>query len=548
MIDRRNFLKASLGAGLALTGLAACGRSEPVSTDEQPTLPVTGQGDAAKVFPSSVASGDPTPSGAIIWTRIAAEAFKPDLPLYWQIANDVDFKHPVASGKVAAGQLSADHDYTMKVDVDGHLAADRFYFYRFAYDNTSSKIGRLRTLPTADASPEKLRLILLSCQDYTLAYFHGYGEIANIEADYLLHVGDFIYESAIVPLRPIALPSGGTFASSLADSRTIYRTHRSDANLQAALERHTLIHTWDDHEIANDRYFDGTRPRGPDHPLDGNAEAMTQYCREAIQAWHEYLPVRLSHYDPQGSFPDLIEVQRSFRFGKLAELVLTELRMHRSPHPCGEGNYGQRQLVVESACIQRNEPDRTQLGTAQREWMLNQLSNSNAIWRVLGLPQPFSPLQISPLPPMVYETENWDGYTAERSLILNEMKRRQVPNLVVLAGDLHAFLAGTLLTDYDGDGAAVGVEFCTSAIAATPIATVNPPANAFLQSATVQAQNPHLALWDGTRNGWCEVEFTPGECRVTMRGMLAQLPLPNPSVALTQFRVAAGSTVLERIA
>lgn len=511
-------------------------------------MPNPGTGNAALTFPSSVASGDPTPSGAIIWTRLAAGAIQIDLNLLWEIAEDEGFSVVVASGEIAANHLNASNDFTVKLDTDGLLDANRFYFYRFAYNGVSSKRGRLRTLPEADQDLDTLKLILVTCQDFTLGRFHAYQEIASIEADYLLHLGDFIYESAIIAVGPdriINLPSGQQYAHDLADARHIYRTHRSEAELQAALEKHTLIHTWDDHEVANDRYWDGERPRGPDHPLDNDPEAFTQYTRDAIQAWYEFLPVRVP-YEPEGDFPDLIQVERSFRFGNLAELVLTELRMHRDPHPCGEGNFGERQLVLEASCEARHEPDRTMLGSEQRNWMLDSLENSDAQWKLLGLPIPFSPIQISQAPAAIYETDHWDGFTAERAWVLKELEQRAVDNLLILSGDLHAFVAAQLLSSYDGSGTAIGVEIATSAVAATPIASVNPPANVFLQQANIEANNPHIEFWDGTRNGWCEITLTPSECRVEMRAMLAQLPLANPSLPLAEFIVTADDPTLRR--
>jgi alkaline phosphatase D len=556
-VNRREFLKhLRLGAIAAPVVISACKAQSPDNANSSDNgtntpleLPLPGAGNAAAIFPSSVASGDPTPSGAMLWTRVAAEHIQIDQPLLWEIASDEGFSNVVARGAIAASFLSASSDYTIKLDTDGLLGNNQFYFYRFAYGDTSSRIGRMRTLPLADEAVDQLKMILVTCQDFTLGRFHAYREIATVEADYLLHLGDFIYESAIIGIGPdrlLNLPSGQQYAVDLNDCRFIYKTHRAEAELQEALEKHTLIHTWDDHEIANDRYWDGERPRGPDHPLDSDPVAFTQYTRDAIQAWYEYLPVRVP-YDPDGDFPDLIEVERSFRFGNLAELVLTELRMHRDPHPCGEGNFGERQLVLESSCEARHEPDRTMMGSIQRNWMLDTLADSDAQWKVLGLPIPFSPIQISQLPAAVYEIDHWDGYTDERRIILQALADRDVNNLIVLSGDLHAFLAAQLFSNYDGSGEPIGAEFATSAVAATPIASINPPANVFLQQLNIQANNPHINFWDGTRNGWCEVTITPTNCRVVMRAMLAQLPIANPSLPLAEFNVDADNPLLQRL-
>jgi len=531
-------------AGASLMG--SCASPSPESgasaghsptPDPETVLPPPGTGDSATVFPASVASGDPTSSGVVIWTRLAAEALVADEDILWEVAEDTEFNQRVVAGRIPTDALSQPNDGTLKLDLDGLLPADRFLYYRFAHAGVSSRSGRLRTLPLANSDVSKLRLLVASCQDYTLSYFHAFGEMADRSADYLLHMGDFIYESAIVPLRPIALPSGAQYASTREDLLTIYRTHRSDENLQRLLEAHTLICTFDDHEFANDLYFDGERPRGPDHPLDADPAAMTRYVREALDVWFHYLPVRV-RYQPDAPFPEVMAPQRSFRFGNLVELVMTELRMHRSPHPCGEGNYGERQLVVESGCEARHEPERTLLGNEQKQWLIDTLNQSNATWRVAGLPIPLSPISIASTPPTVYEVDHWDGYTAERAELTSALSG--TPNLVVLAADLHAFAAATVQDGYP-DGPAIGTEFTTGAAAATPIASINPPANVFLQSANILANNPHFSYWDGTRNGWLEVEFTPDACNVSVRAMQAQIPAPNPSIEMATFRVASGN-------
>jgi alkaline phosphatase D len=511
----------------------------PLAEPSDVELPALG-GDPASVFPASVASGDPTPSGAIIWTRIADATLNRGEPILWQIANDIDFTDPVIGGEVSTTSVSSNNDNALKLDLDGLLEPNRFYYYRFAHNGVSSRPGRLRTLPTTDADVESLKLLVASCQDYTLAYFHAFGEMAEREADYVLHLGDFIYESSIVPARPIALPSGSQYASSREDLLTIYRAHRTDENLRLLLENHTLINTFDDHEFANDLYFDGDRPRGPDHPLDGDAAAMTQYVRDALDVWFHYLPVRVS-YSPEANFPDVMDIQRSFRFGNLVELAVTELRMHRSPHPCGEGNFGERQLVVKSSCEARHETQRTLLGVEQKQWFIDTLRNTNAQWRVAALPIPLSPIDIAQAPPSFYEADHWDGYTVERAELLSALNGSN--NLVVLGADLHAFGAATLLDGYP-NGPAVGTEFATSCAAATPIASINPPANAFLQNANILANNPHFTFWDGTRNGWLEVVFTKTQCSVAVRAMQAQTPTPNQSIELAVFNVADGSATI----
>lgn len=48
------------------------------------------------VFPQSVASGGPTPTGVILWTRINPEYYHPSESLRLKATTDTSFKDPVA--------------------------------------------------------------------------------------------------------------------------------------------------------------------------------------------------------------------------------------------------------------------------------------------------------------------------------------------------------------------------------------------------------------------------------------------------------------------
>ncbi len=118
-IDRRTALK-SLAAGTAALTV-------PRVFD-----PVAAAAPAARgIFGYGVASGDPTGTSVVIWTRATPPASpgqavaapgsglgKP-LQVRWEVARDENFRDVVARGTV---RTSADTDHTLKVDVTG-LAA-----------------------------------------------------------------------------------------------------------------------------------------------------------------------------------------------------------------------------------------------------------------------------------------------------------------------------------------------------------------------------------------------------------------------------------------
>ena len=97
-----------------------------------------------------MASGDPTPNGVSLWTRLAPEPLvegggipAKDIGVRWQVASDSHFRHVVKSGTVAA---MPELGHSVHVDVSG-LRSGREYFYRFLTDGDASPVGRTKTAP-----------------------------------------------------------------------------------------------------------------------------------------------------------------------------------------------------------------------------------------------------------------------------------------------------------------------------------------------------------------------------------------------------------------
>src|SRR5688572_13983340 len=105
-------------------------------------------------FELGVASGDPTSTGGVLWTRLAPKPLEPDggmagprVVVSWEVASDDGFRTIVKQGRATA---AAELSYTIHIDVDG-LEPDRWYFYRFTAGDAQSPVGRLRTTPPAGA-------------------------------------------------------------------------------------------------------------------------------------------------------------------------------------------------------------------------------------------------------------------------------------------------------------------------------------------------------------------------------------------------------------
>lgn len=539
MMNRRHLLQ-SLAAGIGAPFLVTWAQATEWTPGVPPIDASLLSRDSARVFDLSVSSADPTPTGVVLWTHIASGAWKPAEPLYVQVARDAAFSSLVLQARVEPARIGAFNDHTVKLDLDGNLAPATSYWYRFIYDGTVSRTGRARTAPAAGAQAAKMKFGLLTCQDYTNGYFGALARLAQDDSlDAVLHLGDFIYETAGDPRfqslpyadRTLVLPSGGLVSLGLQDYRFIYRTYRADPHLQAAMERHTFICIPDDHETANDCYWDYARDTlgAPDHPFTKDAQygndagLLRRLKLDAQRAWSEYVPARVALNEAASHPHDFLRQYRRFAFGGLLDLFMIENRTYRSPHPCGEGDALQRYLPL--GCTKYGDGGRTMLGRTQLDWLTEGLSSSRATWKLMGNQTFFGQLALSfagnTLSPI--NVDAWDGFAAERRYLTDVLAQAKVKNFVIATGDLHTYMAAQVRRNYDNinlfdQNNQLGVEFMTPAVTSSNIGEMlgqgmTPQQKATLLNAlskvVVQLTNPHIRFFDSTQHGYSTLEFTP---------------------------------------
>jgi len=443
--------------------------------------------DIAVTFEHGVASGDPLTDRVILWTRVTPES-DGRIRVNWEIATDPGFNDIVNSG---TGITSAGVDYTVKVDAGGLRPGTR-YHYRFTSGNTVSPTGASRTLPAGTVSAASFAVI--SCSNYPAGYFNVYREVAGLDVDAVLHLGDYIYE---YPPGGYASARAGEFGRvveppnelySLSDYRTRYAQYRSDPDLQAAHASHPFLVVWDDHEVANNGWREGAENHDPATEGDFTARKLA-----AIQAWYEWLPVR-----PPAEVEEII--YRNFRYGDLLDLMMLDTRYVARDRPYTYAEFATGSMIdVPAARAAFGAADRSMLGDTQLGWLREQLSGSAAHWQVLGqqvligryqVPAPIMEALDPSLPEgsledglaavttalqalrkapedrtpeeqalldstIPYNLDAWDGYEYERDQLLN-FARDLGSRLVVLAGDTHNAWSSQLTT---ADGAIAGVEF-----------------------------------------------------------------------------------------
>lgn len=444
-------------------------------------------GFADDPFSLGVASGDPTPDGMVLWTRLAPKPLDPDggmrpepVDVVWEVAADDAFQHIVKRGTaVALPQLA----HAVHVEVEG-LEPGRWYAYRFRCGDAESPIGRTRTMPAAAAAPEALRFAFASCQNYETGYFTAYRHMAEQSPDLVFHLGDYIYEkSRKSGVRP---HDNEPELATLADYRRRHSTYRSDPLLQQMHAACPWMVTWDDHEFDNNYAAGISEEEGIDP-----AEFLLRRAN-AYQAYYEMMPLRRQSL-PKG--PDM-RLYRRCGFGRLAEFLVLDTRQYRSDQPNGDKKVP---LNGEAAAASN-----TLLGDAQRGWLASRLVSSPARWNVLAQQVMMGVVDRVAGAEEGFSMDQWPGYLAERKQLLEFCQQRRVANPVVLTGDIHSNWVNDLRSnDRDPQGPVIGTEFVGTSISSFGDG-VEKPSN--LEA--LLAENPGLR-WHNAERGYVMCTVTP---------------------------------------
>ena len=503
--SRRDFIiqLSSVSATLASGGiLSACG------SDSAPMVN----------FNYGVASGDPSLDGLVIWTyaRYAdASLMNNSVALKYELAMDNAFTNVVKSGDANATSATG---FTVKVNLSG-LKPGTDYFYRFTSGFFKSGVGKTRTLPSMDA--KQVKLAVFSCTLYSAGFFNAYAEAAKSDAQFAIHLGDYIYEygsdpskfgntdllnkSSASALSRVALPANDIV--SLDDYRTRYAQYRSDPNLQVLHASMPWITVWDDHEFANNAFMTGAENHDPKTQGDWNTRK-----NNAAQAYHEWLPNRNDPLDAANRF----KIYRRFDFANILSLHMLDTRIEGRVQQYA--NYGTAVSVADyqpyiSGLTTGSDINRTMISATQLDWLQKGFASSTAKWQVLGNQDImakiwwpanvltslgavyFNPsaanqaafsqsvtdyltakmtqalggsltatqtalLDPTANPKLPYNLDAWDGYPLNRELVLQSVQALNKP-LITLSGDSHNAWFAQLTTL---KGQKVGVEFAGSSV------------------------------------------------------------------------------------
>ncbi|MEP6881599.1 MAG: alkaline phosphatase D family protein, partial [Dokdonella sp.] len=291
-------------------------------------------------FRLGVASGTPTATSVVLWTRLCPDALHDggmgvqQVPMTWEVSRDELFGDIVRCGDwfAMAGRAHSAH-----VTVEG-LEPDRPYWYRFHAHGEVSPTGRTRTLPLAGTPTSHLRFALASCQHFEHGYFSAYRHMLRDDPDLVLFVGDYIYEYNVTAQRVRAHVNAEPY--SLQDYRTRYAQYHLDPDLQAMHQAAPWYVTIDDHEVMNDWAGD----TGED--LDPN---FVQRRADALQAYFEHVPLPMDSLLTGRH----LALYRNVDIGNLIRLHILDDRQYRDPEPCSRPGMAGSNFVTDRQCPER---------------------------------------------------------------------------------------------------------------------------------------------------------------------------------------------------
>ena len=316
----------------------------------------------------------------MLWTRLAPDPLTvgggmPAQPfeVEYELSQDEGFHSIVRKGSTVALPEEA---HSARAEIHG-LGPEHEYYYRFKAGDWISPVGRTRTRPNGNSMVRSLTFAFVSCQNFAEGYFTPYDELARSpDIELVIFLGDYIYEGRNSTLRTHQPPIE---IRTLDDYRIRHGQYKTDVHLQAAHAAHPWLVTWDDHEFKNNYADDDIDP----NPA-GGVEAVLARRAAAYRAFWEHMPLARAR-KPEG--PDL-QLYRRFTWGQMATFNVLDGRQYRSDQAptCAVA-----QRDSSGYCPDDLNPERTMLGSEQRDWLLEDLATTKAPWNLLAQQTAFAP-------------------------------------------------------------------------------------------------------------------------------------------------------------
>ena len=459
-------------------------------------------------FDYSVASGDPTNTHVILWTKITP-VNKLAHKVNWEISSDSAFNSIISKGIATAESID---DYTIKVDANiPNNFNGKKVFYRFRAGGVISDTGITSTLPTEN--PNIFNISFCSCSNYPAGYFNAYKDMANDkEIDLVLHLGDYLYEYSSNGYASSDAKKMGRVVDppneiiSLDDYRRRYKTYRKDKDLQLLHQNKPFITVWDDHEITNDTWKHGAQ----NHNFGEGS--FKDRKNNALKAYYEWMPIRQAG--------DKDKIWRSFSVGTLINLLMLDTRSYGREEQLNISSYMRGKILDKKKFKEDLAKPRDLLGNDQMNW-INKSLDKKYKWSIFGqqlligpkhLPSIFNSKEMDSSnsdetkqlagQKLPFNTDQWDGYPKERDKFYNIISQSQ--SNLILAGDSHNSWLSNL---YDKDEKFIGIEVGAPAISSPSFADTFQDLTERVENSFVN-ENKDLLWVNGKHKGYVSMNIS----------------------------------------
>ncbi len=357
-----------------------------------------------------------------------------------EVSDDSTFNTSVKS---FTGNPSAETYATWMFEVSG-LNASTFYYYRLKNSANvfDSRRGRFKTFPAA-GNKGYLKLAVGSCNYFSNSQL--FQHLNDFEPDMVLHLGDWGYP-------PSAPGMGANYNLDTAKQARSFAIRYEDQTFKPyVLPYFPVDYVYDDDWGQNDS--EGWTFPQEKVTLNPDGSATTELIthplpaglREgAIHAWVKFFPgYPLNHDTADG-------IHHKFTIGNV-EVFMTDNRISRTPRHNAFKKQPNGNFTFSP------DTNHTLLGVNQRYWLVNELKNSQADWKIITSGVIFNQAYKRILDfnmivqnfgfSFIGRTEsglslanaiayNWVGYPVDQNALLN--LRSSVKDMVFLSGDSHS--------------------------------------------------------------------------------------------------------------
>ena len=486
-------------------------------------------------FTLGVASGDPAPSRAVLWTRLAPDIYEPDggmphrrVPVKWRVAKDPGMRRVVRQGVALAVPELA---HSVHVELSG-LDPGREYFFQFKYRDELSPMGRTLTAPANGASVRSLAFAFASCQAWDHGYYSAYRRMAEEDLAFVVHLGDYLYEYGIDEqggARKVPVPE--QFRPECDDARPLpaavlalqERSRPAAGPPAVPLDHHlgrprgvrTTMRGWRRKvgDAPHTVTFTGHGGRPPTRPSTRTCRCAPRPCRAAVPPFCT------------GAWPGA--TWRASTCSTRASTAPT------SPAATASSRAARSPLTRQV----------TMLGAEQEDWLQDGLARSRARWNVIAQQVMMGQLDHDRGDPRIYWHDAWDGYPAARQRIIDHLQAARVRNPMLITGDWHSTFVNDIKDDFSDPGSAtVATEFVGTSISTNGDFPVYGPYYGPMIDA-----NPHIKFFDGDRRGYVRCRLDRRQWRTDLRMVTTVSRSDAPVYTFASFEVEDGTPGAVRV-